>query len=141
MLNKTIENNKIDKIVAFCLMKGVQPCELITSIFEKEYTHIETIKNKNNVYLIVSYDEFIDNETYNIKMRYTYDLDSRLQRIEQKINKSGYKIQWDRIDKLKEIICSILGYKITDNEIDNILIKLLPDGKYKSVKFTMKLVA
>lgn len=141
MSNKTIENNKIDKIVAFCLMKGVQPYELITSIFEKEYTHIETIKNKNDVYLIVSYDEFIDNETYNIKMRYTYDLDSRLQRIEQKINKSGYKIQWDRIDKLKEIICSILGYKITDNEIDNILIKLLPDGKYKSVKFTMKLVA
>ncbi|CAM8245014.1 hypothetical protein [Morganella morganii] len=135
------KNSKIDKIVAFCLMKGVQPCELITAIFEKEYTHIETIKNKNDVYLIISYNELVDNDIYNIKMRYTYDLDSRLQRIEQKTNKSGYKIQWDRIDKLKEIICTTLGYKITDNEINNLLIKLLPESKYNSIKLIMKLVA
>lgn len=135
------KNSKIDKIVAFCLMKGVQPCELITAIFEKEYTHIETIKNKNDVYLIISYNELVDNDIYNIKMRYTYDLDSRLQRIEQKINKSGYKIQWDRIDKLKEIICTTLGYKITDNEINNLLIKLLPESKYNPIKLIMKLVA
>lgn len=135
------KNSKIDKIVAFCLMKGVQPCELITAIFEKEYTHIETIKNKNDVYLIISYNELVDNNIYNIKMRYTYDLDSRLQRIEQKTNKSGYKIQWDRIDKLKEIICTTFGYKITDNEINNLLIKLLPESKYNSIKSIMKLVA
>ncbi|HHN8373644.1 TPA: hypothetical protein ACRRXW_002561 [Morganella morganii] len=135
------KNSKIDQIVAFCLMKGVQPCELITAIFEKEYTHIETIKNKNDIYLIISYNELVDNNIYNIKMRYTYDLDSRLQRIEQKTNKSGYKIQWDRIDKLKEIICTTLGYKITDNEINNLLIKLLPESKYNSIKSIMKLVA
>lgn len=141
MSNKINENNKIDKLIAFCLMKGVQPAELVTSIFEKEYTHIETIKDAKRVYLIISYKECIDDITQNITMRYTYNFDSQLQRVEQKINQLKYKIQWDRIDKLKEIIKSIIGCKVTDGEVNNILIKLLPNDMHNLNLPNLKLVA
>ncbi|OUH03491.1 hypothetical protein AZ010_004098, partial [Klebsiella pneumoniae] len=44
MTNHTQIMKEINKIISFCMVKGVQPHELVTSIFEREYKHIETYK-------------------------------------------------------------------------------------------------
>lgn len=137
---KIKENEAAEQLVAFCLMKGVQPEELITAIFEREYISIETLKNNDHVYLIVSYKEDIEDNINIITMKYTYNLESQLQRIDQKINNSKYKIQWDRTDKLKEIIKSLAGDSISEESLFDVLNKLLPEKIYTSIIPQLKLV-
>lgn len=142
MLCKTKNLEIIDKIVAFCLMKGVQPEDLVTAIFEKEYISIETLKQNDEIYVVVSYKEEMDNgiNVNIISMRYTYNLDSQLQRIEQKINGMKYKIQWDRCTKLKELIMSACFQTGSCDDVSEILNKLLPNNIYKSITPYLKLV-
>ncbi|MGV7963287.1 hypothetical protein QPK13_20035 [Photorhabdus tasmaniensis] len=63
-------NEIIERMVAFCLVRGVQPDGLITAIFESEYDSIETIKKFNDIHMIITYKENIDNEMNIIKMKY-----------------------------------------------------------------------
>ncbi|EPL6274865.1 hypothetical protein [Proteus mirabilis] len=143
MLCKIKNNEFVDKLVAFSLMKGVQPEDLVTAIFEKEYTSIDVLKQNDEVYVIVSYKEHLEEDVgFNIiSTRYTYNLDSQLQRVEQKINNTKYKTQWDRISKLKELIslaCTNVG---SSHELSTILDELLPNTIYKSITPYLKLVS
>ncbi|WP_445495789.1 hypothetical protein [Photorhabdus sp. SF281] len=101
-------NEIIERMVAFCLVRGVQPDELITAIFESEYDSIETIKKFNDIHMIITYKENIDNEMNIIKMKYVYKENKQLQRVEQKINSGAYKVQWDRTEKLESIINELI---------------------------------
>ncbi|EGT3611554.1 hypothetical protein FAP59_18390 [Morganella morganii] len=141
MLCKIKHHEIIDKIVAFCLMKGVQPEDLVTAIFEKEYIGIETLKQNDEVYVIVSYKEENDNNIDIISMRYTYNLDSQLQRVEQKINNLKYKTQWDRGTKLKELIMLACMQTGSRDDVATILNKLLPNNIHKSIIPYLKLAS
>ncbi|MBS9422592.1 hypothetical protein [Photorhabdus caribbeanensis] len=50
MIDSLKVNEIIERMVAFCLVKGVQPDELITAIFESEYDSIETINKCNELF-------------------------------------------------------------------------------------------
>lgn len=99
----------LKNLAAFCSVKGVQPDELITAIFEKEYKKIETYKVNSFIYFIMNYCEHIDDEENIISMRYIYDENRSLVKIEQKINNGRYSIQWDRNDALKKYIMNQLS--------------------------------
>ncbi|WP_192903097.1 hypothetical protein [Photorhabdus khanii] len=110
-------NEILERMVAFCLVRGVQPDELITAIFESEYDSIETIKKSNDIHMIITYKENIDNEVNIIKMKYIYKENKQLQRVEQKINSRAYKVQWDRTEKLESIINELVEVVGADKKI------------------------
>lgn len=86
------------------MVKGVQPEELVTAIFDNEYESIETIKKNGMVHLIITYQESIEDSHSIVKTRYIYDNERRLQIVDQKINSSPYKTQWDRNSKLNILL-------------------------------------
>ncbi len=99
----------LKNLAAFCSVKGVQPDELVTAIFEKEYKKIETYKVNSLVYFIMDYSERIEEEESIVSMRYVYDENKSLIKIEQKINNGHYSTQWDRNDALKNYIINQLS--------------------------------
>ncbi|MCA6221172.1 hypothetical protein [Photorhabdus antumapuensis] len=133
-------NEIIERMVAFCLVRGVQPDELITAIFESEYDSIETIKESNDIYMIITYKENIDNEVNIIKMKYVYKENRQLQRVEQKINAGAYKVQWDRAEKLDSIINELVEVIGADNRILADIKEKIP-AEFRSVVYPkLKLV-
>ncbi|WP_338803562.1 hypothetical protein WDV76_15860 [Xenorhabdus griffiniae] len=104
MINSLKIKKVIDKMIAFCLTKGVQPDELVTAIFENEYDSIETLKKNNYIDVIVTYRDYEEHGESIIKMKYIYNADRQLLRIEQKINTSNYRVQWDRETALELIL-------------------------------------
>ncbi|ANI30576.1 hypothetical protein PL78_12160 [Yersinia entomophaga] len=104
MTNQLKIKDIINKIIAFCMVKGVQPEELVTAIFDNEYESIETIKKNGMVHLIITYQESIEDSHSIVKTRYIYDNERRLQIVDQKINSSPYKTQWDRNSKLNILL-------------------------------------
>lgn len=99
----------LKNLAAFCSVKGVQPDELVTAIFEKEYKNIETYKVNSFIYFIMNYCERIDDEESIVSMRYIYDENKSLIKIEQKINNGRYSTQWNRNDALKKYIMNQLS--------------------------------
>ncbi|HBB9941461.1 hypothetical protein ABHD31_13465 [Enterobacter cloacae] len=133
----------LKNLAAFCSVKGVQPDELITAIFEKEYKKIETYKVNSYIYFIINYCEHIDDEENIISMRYIYDENKSLLKIEQKINNGRYSLQWDRNDALKKYIMkqlSDLPYQKREDVYQLIIGNLPKDAGY-SLPPNLKLVS
>ena len=89
------------------MVKGVQPQELVTSIFEHEYQHIETYKKGEFIHFILTYSDIHDDGVSLIKMKYVYNDKQQLLSIAQKIDSSSYKIQWDRSEKLDALLSNL----------------------------------
>ncbi|OWO79575.1 hypothetical protein B5C26_20610 [Photorhabdus luminescens] len=140
MIDSLKVNEIIERMVAFCLVRGVQPDELITAIFESEYDSIETIKKSNDIHMIIIYKENIDNEVNIIKMKYVYKENKQLQKVEQKINAGAYKVQWDRAEKLDSIINELIEVIGADNRILADIKEKIP-AEFRSVVYPkLKLV-
>lgn len=117
----------IERIIAFCMVKGVQPEELVTAIFDSEYDCIETIKINGLVHLVITYKESCENSYSVVKMRYIYDNEKRLLSVDQKINSSSYKNQWDRESKLNSLINELECFVSDDNShLIEVLKKSIP---------------
>lgn len=132
----------LKNLAAFCSVKGVQPDELVTAIFEKEYKKIETYKVNCLIYFIMDYSEKIDDDETFISMRYIYDENKSLIKIEQKLNNGRYHTQWDRNDALKKYIInqlSELPYQKRDEVYQTILENIPIDASY-SLPPRLKLV-
>lgn len=127
MINPLKIKDVIEKLATFCLVKGVQPDELVTAIFEGEYDSIETQKKDNSVYVIVTYRESVDDDENIIKMKYTYNTDKQLQRVEQKINTGVYKTQWDRESKIELILNELLENIGTDKDLHIFIRENIPN--------------
>ena len=132
MNNYTHITKEINKIIAFCMVKGVQPEELITAIFEKEYTKIETYKEDNLIFLVLTFSDTYENDTSNITMKYVYNRKKELVSISQKINSSNYKEQWNRKKILEAMINELIIHLPKDNRVIEQLKTLIPDD-YKPV--------
>ncbi|CAI2515612.1 Uncharacterised protein [Serratia liquefaciens] len=143
-MNNSIEINKItDGLIAFCLMKGVQPHELVTAIFDNEYTSIETLKKSHHIEVIVSFNEHVEGSSNPVKMKYTYNEKGYLQRIEQKINAKPYKLQWDRQSKIDSIL-EQLKQALSVNKQESIIEKLqksIPVELYRTIYPKLQLVS
>ncbi|WP_319938915.1 hypothetical protein [Xenorhabdus littoralis] len=127
MINSLKINKVIDKMLAFCLTKGVQPDELVTAIFENEYDSIETLKKKNHINVIVTYKDCDEHDENIIKMKYIYNTDRQLLRVEQKINSSNYQVQWDRESALDLILKELLGLFESEQQTINLIKDQIPD--------------
>lgn len=114
------------------MVKGVQPEELITAIFEKEYTNIETYKEDNLVFLVLTFSDTYENDTSYITMKYAYNRKKELMSISQKINSSNYKEQWNRKKILEAMINELIIHLPKDNQVIEQLKTLIPDD-YKPV--------
>ncbi|QTL38816.1 hypothetical protein HGO23_13125 [Xenorhabdus budapestensis] len=119
-------NKVIDKMLAFCLTKGVQPDELVTAIFENEYDSIETLKKKNYINVIVTYKDCDEHDESIIKMKYIYNTDRQLLRVEQKINSGNYQVQWDRESTLDLILKELLELFESEQQTINLIKDQIP---------------
>lgn len=129
-------NNKIkellDKILTTHLTRGVQPSEIADAVFEKNYSDVQVTKTNETVCMTVSFLEEGDIEPIPHKMRYTYTPDKYLIRIEQKVNRKSFKVQWDR----EEAMCSMIDELSADmnrlNSKEDIksFMNSLPDNLY-----------
>ncbi|MEQ9946837.1 hypothetical protein [Pectobacterium aroidearum] len=123
---------EIKKIISFCMVKGVQPHELVTSIFECEYQNVEVYKKGNFVHLILTYLDSHDDGANIIKMKYVYNNNHQLLSVSQKIDSSSYKTQWDRNEKLDVMLNKLAAKLPKDSKVINHLREQIPD-EYKMV--------
>lgn len=127
----------IDKIVSFCMVKGVQPDELVTAVFEDEYQSVDTCKKNGYVYLTITYKD----EGNLIKNRYIYNLERRLEKIEQKIHGSKFKVQWDRSDALNQLVIELTNSAINNNLVYEDIMRLIPESLKGIVSPRLHLIA
>ncbi|HCB1498574.1 TPA: hypothetical protein MYO83_001396 [Klebsiella michiganensis] len=140
MTNYTQIMKEINKIISFCMVKGVQPHELVTSIFEREYQHIETYKKGELIHFILTYSDIHDDGVNLIKMRYVYNDKQQLLSIAQKIDSSSYKIQWDRSEKLDALLSNLASQLPKNSSIISQLREAIPDD-FKTIFYPVLKVA
>ncbi|EPB2249448.1 hypothetical protein [Citrobacter sp. FDAARGOS_156] len=140
MTNYTQIMKEINKIISFCMVKGVQPHELVTSIFEREYQHIETYKKGELIHFILTYSDIHDDGVNLIKMKYVYNDKQQLLSISQKIDSSSYKIQWDRSEKLDALLSNLASQLPQNSSVISRLREAIPDD-YKTVFYPILKVA
>lgn len=122
------------------MVKGVQPHELVTSIFEREYQHIETYKKGGLVHFILTYSDIHDDGVNLIKMKYVYNDRQQLLSIAQKIDSSSYKIQWDRSEKLDALLSNLALQLPKNSSIISQLREAIPDD-FKTIFYPVLKVA
>ena len=127
----------IDRIISFCMVKGVQPDELVTAVFEDEYLSVDTCKKNGYVYLVIA---FKDEENV-IKNRYTYNLERRLERIEQKTNSSKFKVQWDRSDALRKLVIDLTNSALSNGLSYEDIMGLIPESLKGIVSPHLRIIA
>lgn len=114
------------------MVKGVQPQDLVTSIFESEYQNIETFKKGELIHFVLTYSDIHDNGISCIKMKYIYNNKKQLLSVAQKIDSSSYKTQWDRNEKLEEMLKKLAYQLPKDSTIINKIREAIPD-EYKTI--------
>lgn len=114
------------------MVKGVQPQDLVTSIFESEYQNIETFKKGELIHFVLTYSDIHDDGINCIKMKYIYNNKQQLLSVAQKIDSSSYKTQWDRNEKLEEMLKKLAYQLPKDSTIINKIREAIPD-EYKTI--------
>jgi len=134
----------IDQLIAIHLNKGVQPSDISGNIFEDNYRTVEIMRCSGSVKMTVSFCEFEDSADQSIvHMRYTYSPDKTLMQIEQKVGRKPFKIQWDRRQSIKDLICKIAQElkQINDpTEVDTAM-RTIPNEFVVDIGEKLKLVA
>lgn len=122
------------------MVKGVQPHELVTSIFEDEYKHIETYKKGELIYFILTYSDIHDDGVNLIKMKYIYNNKQQLLSVAQKIDTSVYKTQWDRSEKIEAMLNNLASQLPQDSLITDRLKEEIPED-YKPMFYPILKIA
>lgn len=107
----------VDKIIALELTIGIQPSELADSIFEKEYSEISFKKRRGFYEAIVKFQDIVGSEISNITMKYIYNNDKYLIRIEEKVNNKQYTLAWSRENAMLAL-CNSLESEINRLGLD-----------------------
>lgn len=129
-------NDLIDNVISLNITKGVQPSELTEAIFDDSYISINMKKDSlSNLCLELSFMDDEENKNIHV-MRYKYDPNGVLFRIEQKINKGKYSVQWDREEILltlySEIKNELLNNNFSNKAIEDIMSELPALKSYDS---------
>ncbi len=112
----------IDELIAISLNNGVQPSDFADNIFEEPYRDVKILRLKDSIKMTASFSDNDDmsNNTI-VTMRYTYSLRKQLLKVEQKIGKSPFKLQWDRdqaVSSLVEKIARLLREENSAEEVE-----------------------
>lgn len=136
-------NQLIDKLTAIYLTQGVQPSELADAIFEESYLSMSSKKNFDSIEVILSFQEKCDithvNHIRNI--RYTYNLERYVLKIEESEDSKKYQTIWDRESIIQNLVneikgkLSAIGYeKEKVNKIMNTLPKDIKNKRFADLK-------
>ncbi|EGR1514203.1 hypothetical protein D6089_20475 [Vibrio vulnificus] len=140
-MNNALIMKEINKIISFCMVKGVQPSELAASIFESEYHHIESYKEGDKVVFVLSFIDRSEDDVSNIKMKYVYNESQQLISVNQKVNSGPYKIQWDRNQTLTDMLKSLAQMAPGDTALIDKLKDAIPN-EFKDIVYPhLKLVS
>lgn len=123
MLTRT-QKNTFDKLMATYLSNGVQPSDLAENMFDESYLDLEVTKEDAQIILVLSFCEIGDEDRVIVKMRYTYAENKKLLRVEQKIGRGVYKVQWDRQLNLISILDELLGTAGSKSAFDKLISQL-----------------
>ncbi|NFG24863.1 hypothetical protein FDF11_13465 [Clostridium botulinum] len=119
MNTKNVIDYKIKKIINIAITKGVQPEELVENIWSTPYKTINMIRDDYSISCCLTFLE----DKKEVTMKYVYDLDKTLIRIEEIVN-NKILILWDKEIKLKELLddlSELLSINYTKNKIEKIL--------------------
>ncbi len=99
-----------DKLIATYLSQGIRPSDIADTIFEDNYLDLNISKKNKQLIMTFTFEEFddVDQKILN-NMRYTYDEQQLLVRVEQKIGRGRYTVQWDRHEDLTNILKELLS--------------------------------
>lgn len=99
-----------DKLIATYLSKGIRPSDIADTIFEDNYLDLSISKKNKQLIMTFTFEELDDIEEQVLNsMRYTYDEEQLLVRVEQKVGRGRYKVQWDRHEDLTKILKELLS--------------------------------
>lgn len=133
----------VDKLLSTALTKGVQPSDLADALFEKSYREMKISKLNGSINLEISFsDETEEGESLCV-MRYIYRTDNTLVRVEQKVNKGKFRVQWDRSMDIEATIAQIKKQliKYNDYKAVNQWFAELPETVTAELHPKLKLVA
>lgn len=138
-------NKIVEKIVNLNIFSGIQPSEVADAIFLEQYQDISLSKTSSSVIMVVKFIEFDDISTEESvhKMRYVYDLNKNLQKIEQSVNGGRFKVQWSLQNENEKLIKQ---FKRNISSLDNCIdvekiVQTLPIELRNVVTSHLKLVA
>ena len=140
--NKRIQG-LLNKISDLHLTFGVQPNELVEAAFNENYVSFEIRKNATSLFLLLTFDEYDGGDKSIVKMRYSYSLDKKLMRVEQKIDNSQYKKQWDRLECMDNFINELASELSNLNEASTVdaILSRLPNDLLERIKPMLTAVA
>ncbi len=128
------------------IFKGIQPSELADSIFEESYVNMISEKTLNTIEVTLTFNEKceITNKVYIHHMKYVYDKQSFLIKIEEAVGSKKFKPIWDRITLINsslDLLSKILkDSDYTENQIQKI-IKTIPKDFHSQLSQTLKIAS
>lgn len=96
-------------------------------MFDESYLNLEITKADTQIIIDLSFSETVEERKVIVKMRYTYAENKKLLRVEQKIGRGAYKVQWDRQLNLISILKELLGAASSKSAFDKIVSRLPDD--------------
>ncbi|RZI25115.1 MULTISPECIES: hypothetical protein [Pseudomonas] len=95
----------VDELTTLHVTRGVQPSELVDNLFEDEYVESSARKTSAGLIFELTFTETAEEESSSkVTMRYTYDRNRHLVRVEQKVATKRFCVQWDRARAVQERI-------------------------------------
>ncbi|MDT3721527.1 hypothetical protein [Pseudomonas oryzihabitans] len=134
----------IEELTTLHVVKGVQPSELVDSIFEENYLESSFQKTTKGYVFKLSFTEKEDlSDQYQvIEMRYTYNKDRHLVLIQQKIGSKRLVTQWDRQVAIEERVSKLKTLLLESKSHQSVakILATLP-CEFSEIKTQLKLVA
>ena len=124
---------KLDRLLDLMLTSGVQPSDLVDNIFLNEYNSISYKKHEQNIIGELVFEEKEGDIITSITMKYTYDSEKRICRIEEEVD-GRTLILWDRSNTETELINDILNImdkKYSGDEVNKFIMSLPEQLKSK----------
>jgi hypothetical protein len=88
-------DSKLKRLISIMLTDGVQPGDLANNIFVDCYKSISYKKVDGQVIGELVFEEVVDDTARDVKLRYFYDTEGKIIRIEEEIF-GNVQIEWDR---------------------------------------------
>ncbi|RQB69389.1 hypothetical protein IPC436_16200 [Pseudomonas aeruginosa] len=133
----------VDELTTLHITKGVQPSDLADNIYDDIYLDSQSRRESGKIVFEISFLEAEDHTPPSkITMRYTYNLERYLMRIEQKISSRKFSIQWDRshcIGEKLDQLDALLALELPREKVSKIISTLPNDFLKRSPR--LKLVA
>ncbi|MFH6564925.1 hypothetical protein [Pseudomonas kulmbachensis] len=97
----------IEELAILHLYNGVQPSDLADAMYENPYLEFKITKEVEQLIVGLCFLDECDGKSTTVCMKYFYNLDKQLQRIDQKIGLKRFSTQWCRIQSTNEAIAKV----------------------------------